>query len=218
MKVAVVDDDKNIAHLLESYLKRGQYEVEVFHDGISFYQFLKGNKPDLILLDVMLPGINGFELKEKHIFDIPVIFLTAKSDVEDKIKGLKLGADDYITKPFDGLEVLARVEAVLRRVNPIEHQILTLPGVVIDKDAYAITYHNKVLHLPQKEFELFVFMTHNINHVFTREQLIEKIWGIDSLCDNRTVDVHVKRLRSKFTENDPWEFKTIWGVGYKLEM
>lgn len=218
MKIAVVDDDKNIANLLASYLRRGHYEVDLFYDGISLYQYLKKEKPDLILLDVMLPGINGFELKEKHIKDIPLIFITAKSDVGDKIKGLKLGADDYITKPFDGLEVLARVEAVMRRIKGSNQSTKSIPGLVIDPDAYQITYHNQIMHLPQKEFELMNFFMGHINHVFTREQIIENVWGLDSDCDNRTVDVHVKRLRSKFNQSDPWEIKTIWGVGYKLEM
>lgn len=219
MKIAVVDDDKHIADLIELYLEKAGYEVKKYHNGISFFRDLDTFNPDLILLDVMLPGVDGFELKRQHLKqDVPVIYVTAKVDVEDRIKGFKLGADDYITKPFDGQELVARVRAVLRRTAKSDHDVISVAHLRVDTKAMTASYHGQELHLPQKEFELLRFLLEHKNQVFTREQLIEYVWGLDSNCDNRTVDVHIKRLRSKFQKQDPWSIKTVWGVGYKFEV
>lgn len=217
MHITIVDDDKNIAHLIQAYLEKANYQTSIFYDGVSFMTYFDSLNTDLIILDVMLPGIDGFKIKEQIHTQVPLIYLTAKSDVENRIHGLKLGADDYIVKPFDGQELVARVEAVLRRVHPKQH-ILKIPYLTLDIDAREVTYFDESYHLPNKEFELLYFLLKNKGQVFTRDQLIEAIWGYDSDCDFRTVDVHIKRLREKFSKDQPWTIKTVWGVGYKLEV
>lgn len=218
-KIAVVDDDKHIAELIGLYLKKNKYDYRLYHDGITFLQDIGNYEPHLILLDVMLPGINGFDLKASKQIECPIIYVTARSAIEDRINGLKLGADDYVIKPFDGNELLARIEAVLRRVyGQSEQTALSLPALHIELASREVYYEGTPLTLPQKEYDLLRFLVTNKNQVFTREQLIEHVWGLDSTCDNRTVDVHIKRLREKLKGDHDWTIKTVWGVGYKLQV
>lgn len=218
-KIFIVDDDSNIAELLKLYFEKENYRVSTFVSGQDMLEELDKFMPDIVLLDIMMPKMDGYDvLKElRKNSKIPVIFLTAKGDTFDKCLGLELGADDYVVKPFDPKEVLARVKAVLRRVSEkCNDDSISVSNLTVDQAQYAVVYHNKTLQLPPKEFELLNFLIKHPNRVFTREQLLEQIWGFDYFGDTRTVDVHIKRLREKFTEDDNWEIKTVWGVGYKF--
>ncbi len=224
-KIFVVDDDSNIRELIKLYLEKESYEVEIFDGGESVLKKMKSTQPDLILLDLMMPGIDGYDtLKEiKKIADIPTIMVTAKDETMDKIIGLELGADDYIAKPFDGKELVARVKAVLRRTKTTEVPEVSgridFPNLSINIENYVVTYYGKDFELPPKEIELLHFLAANPDRVFTREQLLDKIWGYDFFGETRTVDVHIKRLREKFDNpDDNWEIKTVWGVGYKFKV
>lgn len=218
--IFIIDDDPNIAELSELYLMKEGFKVSCYHSGGAGLEAIRSNPPDLILLDIMMPKMDGYEvLKEVRRFSkLPVIMLTAKGETFDKVLGLELGADDYIVKPFDAKEMLARVKAVLRRYGESgeSDQVLIMPGLTINMDEYTVLYHGEQLQMPPKELELLYFLSKNANRVFTREQLLDQIWGYDFFGDSRTVDVHVKRLREKFTQKDSWEIKTVWGVGYKL--
>lgn len=224
-KIYVVDDDDNIRELIRLYLEKDHYEVEDFEAGELVIKAVEKSVPDLILLDIMMPGMDGLDtLKEiKKKSDVPIIMVTAKDETFDKVIGLELGADDYIVKPFDGKEMVARCKAVLRR-NKSEHSSelskkIELPHLTINLDNYVVTYFDQVIELPPKEIELLFYLAANPNRVFTREQLLDKIWGYDFFGETRTVDVHIKRLREKFNkENAKWEIKTVWGVGYKLKV
>ncbi|HOB20778.1 MAG TPA: response regulator transcription factor [Candidatus Atribacteria bacterium] len=222
-RILVVDDDYNIAQLVKLYLEKEGFTVETQSNGQEAVKAFKSNPPNLVVLDIMLPGMDGWEVcKEiRKISDIPIIMLTAKGETFDKILGLELGADDYVVKPFDPKELTARVKAVLRRHKGLsgDTRQVAYPNLVVDISNYTVTYHTKVMELPPKELELLYFLASNPNKVFTREQLLEQVWGFDFFGDSRTVDVHIKRLREKFNnENDTWRIKTVWSVGYKFEV
>lgn len=222
IKILVVDDDINIAELLTLYLDKEGYETRKVHNGKDAVLEFLNFAPNIVLLDVMLPGLDGYQVcrEIRTTSNIPVIMLTAKGETFDKVLGLEIGADDYIVKPFETKEVLARIKAVLRRTDNKDNfnsKRIVLPNITINLTNYTVKYREEYLEMPPKEFELLVFLAQNSNRVFTREQLIDKIWGYDFYGDTRTVDVHIKRLREKFSPEEPWGIKTVWGVGYKFE-
>ena len=222
-KVLIVEDDKHIADLLRLYLEKEGMDCQVANDGLvgleKFHQF----QPDIMLLDIMLPGLDGWSVckKVRETSKMPIIMLTAKGELEDKVSGLEMGADDYITKPFEMKEVLARVHAVLRRFGE-EEQVekrLSFDKLVINLDSYELLVDGKRVDTPPKELELLFHLASAPNRVFTRNQLLDEVWGFDYFGDSRTVDVHVKRLREKLEGvSDSWSLKTVWGVGYKFEV
>lgn len=221
--ILVVEDDRNISQLLELYLKKEGYEVLTAYDGGEAVTLYSQSKPDLVLLDLMLPVLDGWGVCRaiRQQGQTPIIMLTAKGETDDKVAGLKEGADDYITKPFEMREVLARVEAVLRRgaVQPSSGRRLTFDKLVIDMDSFELIVDGKKLDAPPKEMELLYHLAASPNRVFTRNQLLDEVWGFDYFGDSRTVDVHVKRLREKLEGvSDQWSLKTVWGVGYKFEV
>ena len=225
VSVLVVEDDKNIADLLQMYLEKEGYAVTTAADGGQGLAKFRAIKPDLVLLDVMMPIMDGWTLCKtiRAESQTPVIMLTAKSQTDDKVTGLKSGADDYITKPFEMKEVLARMEAVLRRTdrvvaeNPVRR--LTFDKLTIDMDAFELTVDGRKIDTPPKEMELLFFLASSPNRVYTRNQLLDEVWGFDYFGDSRTVDVHVKRLREKLEGiSQQWCLKTVWGVGYKFEV
>ncbi|MBN2853399.1 MAG: response regulator transcription factor [Clostridia bacterium] len=224
-KIFVIDDDENIRELISLYLVKEGYVVEQYESGEKGVQALKTSTPDLIMLDIMMPGMDGYDtLKEiRKLGKTPVIMVTAKDETFDKVLGLELGADDYIVKPFEPKEMTARVKAVIRRFmsndKPDTEGIVSVPNLTINMVDYNVTYFDTVLELPPKEIELLNYLVNNPNRVFTREQLLDRIWGYDFFGETRTVDVHIKRLREKFErENNGWEIKTVWGVGYKFKL
>ena len=222
-RIMVVDDDPNIAQLIRLYLESEGYRVEHYLDGVSCVESFKSNPPNLVILDIMLPGMDGWDVcKEiRKVTDVPIIMLTAKGETFDKVLGLELGTDDYIVKPFDPKELVARVKAVLRRSNApgIREKIVSYPNLTVNIGNYTVEYHGETIEMPPKELELLYFLASHPNKVFTREQLLDQVWGYDFYGDTRTVDVHVKRLREKFTDpDDSWSIKTVWGVGYKFEV
>ncbi|MTI70367.1 MAG: response regulator transcription factor [Firmicutes bacterium] len=222
IKVMVIDDDKNIAELISLYLEREGYQTKEYLSGVDALEDFSNFTPDLVILDIMLPKIDGYdmctEIRKKS--NVPIIMVTAKGETFDKVLGLELGADDYIVKPFEAKELLARVKAVLRRYNNKSHnkKEIVLPNLSIDLSEYSVTYHGKKMEIPPKELELLYYLASNVNRVFTREQLLDQIWGYDYIGENRTVDVHIKRLRKRFNRKDKWEIKTVWGVGYKFNL
>ena len=229
--ILVVDDDPNIAQLVKLYLDREGYEVSVRSRGDTALECFRTEKIHLILLDVMLPGMDGWQvLREiRQSSKVPIIMLTAKDETFDKVLGLELGADDYITKPFENKELVARVKAVLRRAVPEAGQAetaengsrgLTFNQLSISLDTYEVIYRGQAVEMPPKELEVLYFLASHQNRVFTREQLLEQVWGFDFFGDSRTVDVHVKRLREKLPDCEQygWQIKTVWGVGYKFEV
>lgn len=220
-RILIVDDDHNIANLIQLYLEKESYETVIANDGMEAITCFETQPPDLVLLDIMMPKLDGYdtlrEIRKKS--NIPAIMLTAKGETFDKVLGLELGADDYIVKPFDNKELLARIKAVLRRYhqdNSQSGESIVYPNLNINVSDYTLTYHGQRLEIPPKEFELLLFLASNPNQVFTREQLLDNVWGYDYVGETRTVDVHIKRLREKFTNNDPWDIKTVWSVGYKF--
>lgn len=230
LKILIVDDDENIAELISLYLIKECFDTQIVYDGESALSSIKNYQPNLMLLDVMLPGIDGYEvLREvRKSSNLPIIMLSAKGEIFDKVLGLELGADDYIMKPFDSKEMVARVKAVLRRFQasttaaqttdddlPIEK--VTFPGLSINLTDYSVHYNGNVIDMPPKELELFYFLASHPNQVFTREQLLDHIWSYDYIGDTRTVDVHIKRLREKFPDHPSWNLTTVWGIGYKFE-
>jgi len=224
-KILVVDDDVNICDILRMYLEREGYEVKIANDGIEGITLFKQYDPDLVLLDIMLPGKDGWQVcrEVREISTKPVIMITAKGEVFDKVLGLELGADDFIVKPFDTKEVTARVKAVLRRYssnqNSSKEETLKFENMEISRQKYELKIYGKVVDIPPKELDLLYYLASNCNHVFTRDQLLDKVWGFDYLGDSRTVDVHVKRLREKLEGvSEKWALKTVWGVGYKFEI
>lgn len=223
-KILVVDDEKHIAELLSLYLNKEGYETKEVYDGRKAVEEFYSFAPDLILLDIMLQGMDGYqvctEIRKKST--VPIIMLTARSDTFDKVLGLEMGADDYIVKPFEPKEVIARVKAVLRRSNAKteeeDKRIVTFENLKISLNDYSVIYHGESLPFPPKELELLFFLAENKNMVFTREQLLDRIWGYEYVGDSRTVDVHIKRIREKLNkEGEPWSIKTVHGVGYKFE-
>lgn len=222
-RILVVDDDRNIADLIRLYLEKEMYEVNTAYSGKSALEAFHSWAPDLVILDIMLPELDGYELcrQIRKVSRIPIIMLTAKGETFDKVLGLELGADDYLVKPFEPKELIARVKAVLRRTMSTEEETeeVVYPQLAINKSNYSIIYKGKKAEVPPKELELLYFLASHPNQVFTREQLLEKLWGYDFMGDTRTVDVHIKRLREKFSdEAGRWELKTVWGVGYKFEV
>ncbi|MBR3105789.1 MAG: response regulator transcription factor [Clostridia bacterium] len=222
--IMVVDDDPNIAQLVKLYLEKEGYEVSVETRGDEAVAAFQKNPPSLMLLDIMLPGMDGWQVCRaiRQTSSIPIIMLSAKDETFDKVLGLELGADDYITKPFEGKELVARVKAVLRRAGPgeTEKDILSFPGLSISLEKYEVYYQGKLLDMPPKELEVLYFLASHQNRVFTREQLLEQVWGFDFFGDSRTVDVHIKRLREKLQDSEAlgWQIRTVWGVGYKFEV
>ena len=222
--VLIVEDDRNIADLLRLYLEKEGYEVVIALDGLKGVEKFREVHPSLVLLDVMLPGMDGWGVCRtiRSESKTPIIMLTAKSETEDKVSGLKQGADDYITKPFEMKEVLARIEAVLRRsgIEPEKAaRKLVFDKLIIDMDAFELTVDGKKVPTPPKEMELLYHLASTPNRVYTRNQLLDEVWGFDYFGDSRTVDVHVKRLREKLEGvSDKWSLKTVWGVGYKFEV
>ncbi len=222
-KVLVIDDDVNICELIRLYMEKEGFEVLTTYNGIKGISAFKESTPNIIILDIMLPGADGLQVcrEIRKVSSIPIIMLTAKGETFDKVLGLELGADDYVVKPFDPKELVARVKAVLRRYErkEIDVQEIVFPNLIINKSDYTLKINGKVLEVPPKELELLFFLASNPNKVFTREQLLEHVWGFDFYGDSRTVDVHIKRLREKIDmENQIWQLKTVWGVGYKFEV
>lgn len=222
-KILIIDDDVNICELIRLYMEKEGYEVMMVYNGIRAVSAFKEFTPNIIILDIMLPGADGWQVcrEIRKVSSIPIIMLTAKGETFDKVLGLELGADDYIVKPFDPKELVARVKAVLRRYEhkEIDVQEVVFPNLVINRSDYTLKVGGKSLEIPPKELELLFFLASNPNKVFTREQLLEHVWGFDFYGDSRTVDVHIKRLREKIDmENQIWQLKTVWGVGYKFEV
>ena len=224
-KILVIDDDTNICEMLKIYMENEGYEVKTANDGAEGVNFFKMYEPDIVLLDIMLPKKDGWQVcrEIREIAPKPVIMITAKGDVFDKVLGLELGADDFVVKPFDMKELSARVKAVLRRyqtqINPNDEEVIKFENIEISLQKYELKLKGKSVDIPPKELELLYFLASNYNHVFTRDQLLDKVWGFDYLGDSRTVDVHVKRLREKLEGiSDKWILKTVWGVGYKFEI
>lgn len=222
-KILVVDDDKNILELITIYLEKEGYEVLNSLNGKDAIDMFKRHNPNLILLDLMLPQINGKEVcsEIRKTSNVPIVMVTAKGEIFDKVIGLELGADDYLVKPFDPWELVARVKAVLRRSDIKENlkgEKIIYENLIIDSRKHQVKYHNINLQLPLKEFELLSFLASNPNKVYTRDQLLDKIWGYDFIGDTRTVDVHVKRIREKLDKKDSFNICTVWGVGYKFEV
>lgn len=230
-KILIVDDDTNIAELIELYLTKECFQCEQAHDGEMALKKHTSFKPDLILLDIMLPGIDGYDVcrEIRKTSSVPVIMLSAKGEVFDKVLGLELGADDYIIKPFDSKELVARVKAVLRRykTNAAEAEesdtfgkgteFIEYKDLTVSLSNYSVTYMGHSIEMPPKELELLYFLATHPNQVFTREQLLDCIWGYEYVVDTRTVDVHIKRLREKIKDHDEWCIATVWGIGYKFE-
>ena len=225
VSVLIVEDDHNIAELLQMYLEKEGYAVTIASDGGKGLEKFRAIKPDLVLLDVMMPVMDGWSVCKaiRAESQTPVIMLTAKGETDDKVTGLKSGADDYVTKPFEMKEVLARIEAVLRRSGTVntekKSRRLTFEKLTIDMDAFELIIDGKKVDTPPKEMELLYYLASSPNRVYTRNQLLDEVWGFDYFGDSRTVDVHVKRLREKLeVVSENWSLKTVWGVGYKFEV
>lgn len=222
--ILIVDDDNNICELLRLYLEKEGFDTVVANDGKRAVSLEKEQKPDLVLLDIMLPELDGWQVcrEIRKNSDTPIIMLTAKSETFDKILGLELGADDYISKPFESKEVIARVKAVLRRTAPdTQNDIkeVKYENLTVNLTNYEMIVNGQRVDTPPKELELIYHLASNPNRVFTRDRLLDEVWGFDYYGDSRTVDVHVKRLREKLENvSDKWELKTVWGVGYKFEV
>lgn len=227
-KILIVDDDTNIAELISLYLTKECYETKMVHDGESALRELTLFQPNLILLDLMLPGMDGYQVcrEVRTKSQVPIIMLSAKGEVFDKVLGLELGADDYIVKPFDTKELVARVKANLRRCQQMTNfeppktadaKIVEYPDLIINQSNYSVLYQGRTIEMPPKELELLYFLASSPNQVFTREQLLDHIWGYEYIGDTRTVDVHIKRLREKIKDHPRWSLSTVWGIGYKFE-
>ena len=227
-KILIVDDDENIANLISLYLTKECYETRIEHDGQSALDAFKEYAPNLILLDIMLPGLDGYEVcrEIRRESKVPIIMLSAKTEVFDKVLGLELGEDDYIIKPFDSKELVARVKAVLRRYTeapaPVEkkpdEKRVEYKDLIINLSNYEVIYKGKPVEMTPREIELLYFLASSPNQVFTREQLLDHIWGYEYAGDTRTVDVHIKRIREKIADTDQWSIGTVWSVGYRFEV
>lgn len=226
-KILIVDDDVNIAELISLYLIKECFDTMIVNDGEDALSVFPSYQPNLVLLDLMLPGIDGYqvcrELRKES--QIPIIMLSAKGEIFDKVLGLELGADDYMIKPFDSKELVARVKAVLRRYQPSSNisntqqgNYVEYPDLIINLTNYSVIYYGKPVDMPPKELELLYFLASSPNQVFTREQLLDRIWGYEYAGDSRTVDVHIKRLREKIKDHSNWSIATVWAVGYKFEV
>jgi len=231
-KILIVDDDVNIAELISLYLTKECFDTLMVHDGEDAIKNFISYQPNLILLDLMLPGIDGYEVcrEIRKTSSVPIIMLSAKGEIFDKVLGLELGADDYVIKPFDSKELVARVKAVLRRFHPATTQLtepigsdqtgefVNYPDLIVNQTNYSVIYFGNTLEMPPKELELLYFLAFHPNQVFTREQLLDHIWGYEYIGDTRTVDVHIKRLREKIKDHVSWSLTTVWGIGYKFEI
>lgn len=227
-KILIVDDDENIAELISLYLVKECYETQIVNDGESALEAFKTFNPNLILLDLMLPGMDGYQVCREIRKDnnTPIIMLSAKGEIFDKVLGLELGADDYMIKPFDSKELVARVKAILRRTAVVPKQepvpvkakeYVEYPDLIINLDNYSVIYKGNSVEMPPKEIEILYFLASSPNQVFSREQLLDNIWSYDYLGDTRTVDVHIKRIREKIRDHEKWSISTVWGIGYKFE-
>lgn len=228
-KILIVDDDENIAELISLYLAKECFDTKIVLDGEDALRVFPSYQPHLILLDLMLPGIDGYEVcrEIRKNNSTPIIMLSAKGETFDKVLGLELGADDYIIKPFDSKEMVARVRAVLRRFNqPVvaspaattKEEVVQYPDLTISLSNYSVIYLGQTVEMPPKELELLYYLASHPNQVFTREQLLDHIWGYEYIGDTRTVDVHIKRLREKINEHSNWSIATVWGIGYKFDL
>ena len=227
-KILIVDDDNNIAELISLYLTKECFDCMIVNDGEEAINAFETFSPNLILLDLMLPGIDGYQVcrEIRYKSNVPIIMLSAKGEIFDKVLGLELGADDYIIKPFDSKELVARVKAVLRRFEPAKPDApkkpagicVEYPDPTINLTNYSVIYQGKNVEMPPKELELLYFLASSPNQVFTREQLLDHIWGYEYIGDTRTVDVHIKRLREKIKDHSSWSISTVWGIGYKFEV
>lgn len=226
-KILIVDDDNNIAELISLYLTKECFETQIVNDGEEALKTFETYNPNLILLDLMLPGMDGYQVcrEVRSKSTTPIIMLSAKGEIFDKVLGLEMGADDYMEKPFDSKELVARVKAVLRRSVPqkespvkTDSKCVEYEDLTINLTNYSVIYHGKNLDMPPKEIELLYFLASSPNQVFTREQLLDNIWGYEYIGDTRTVDVHVKRIREKISDHEKWRLYTVWGVGYKFEV
>ena len=228
-KILIVDDDENIAELISLYLTKECFDTMMVHDGEEAIVAYDSYQPNLILLDLMLPGIDGYQVcrEIRTRSNVPIIMLSAKGEVFDKVLGLELGADDYIIKPFDSKEMVARVKAVLRRYQAVpkpentsvnKGKYVEYPGLTVNLTNYSVVVDNQNVDMPPKELELLYFLASSPNQVFTREQLLDQIWGYEYIGDTRTVDVHIKRLREKIKDHSGWRLSTVWGIGYKFEV
>ena len=221
--ILMIDDDKNMCRIVSLYLEKEGYTVETVNDGAEGLARFQELQPEMVLLDIMLPSMDGWQIcrEIRATSDVPIIMLTAKGEVFDKILGLELGADDYLAKPFDPKELVARVKAVIRRISKpgAEADKVSFDRLEVNLANYSVICDGKELEMPPKEIELLYFLASHANKVFTREQLLEQVWGFDYFGDSRTVDVHIKRIREKLTPTDVnWQVKTVWGVGYKFEV
>ena len=219
--ILVIDDDRNILAIIELYLKKAGFTVHTCADGNTALAMFHEIRPALVVLDVMLPGKDGWEVLHdiRKESETPVIMLTAKGETGDRVQGLELGADDYIPKPFDAKELIARIKAVLRRSTPVDpERSISMPGLSVSLENYSVVLDGRQLEMPPKEIELLYFLASHSGRVFTREQLLEQVWGFDFFGDSRTVDVHVKRIREKLGERENWQLRTVWGVGYKFDV
>jgi len=226
-RILIVDDDNNIAELISLYLAKECFETMIVNDGESALSVITSFEPNLILLDLMLPGMDGYQVcrEVRSKYATPIIMLSAKGEVFDKVLGLELGADDYMEKPFDTKELIARIKAVLRRYKttpaPVENSSVKrveYPDLIVNRTNYSVMYMGQTVEMPPKELELLYFLASSPNHVYTREQLLDQIWGYEYIGDTRTVDVHIKRLREKIKDHEDWKIATIWGIGYKFEV
>lgn len=222
MKILVADDDKNICELIGLYLQKDGYEPVFAYDGAEAVEKFKEVQPSLVVLDLMLPKLDGYGVcrEIRQISKIPIIMLTARGETFDKVLGLEMGADDYMVKPFDGKELVARIKAVMRRYEPeaVSAEEAVFPGLSVSLGTYELKVNGKTVEMPPKELELLYFLCSHPNRVFTRDQLMDKVWGFDYAAETRTVDVHIKRVREKIGVGPNWELKTIYSVGYKFEV
>lgn len=231
-KILIVDDDNNIAELISLYLTKECFDTMIVNDGEDALEAHSSFQPNLILLDLMLPGIDGYQVcrEIRKTDNVPIIMLSAKGEIFDKVLGLELGADDYMIKPFDSKELVARVKAVLRRYQPtapaqpepteskVPGDLVEYPDLSINLSNYSVRYKGNTVDMPPKEIELLYFLAASPNQVFTREQLLDHIWGYEYIGDTRTVDVHIKRIREKIHDHEKWSIGTVWGIGYKFEL
>lgn len=233
-KILIVDDDNNIAELIALYLTKECYDTRIVGDGLEAVEQFAAYRPNLVLLDLMLPGLDGYEVcrQIRKTSEVPIIMLSAKGETFDKVLGLELGADDYIMKPFDTKELVARVKAVLRRFKQepaepaagagsslhMQGEYVAYEDLVINQSNYSVVYMGNQIEMPPKELELLYYLASHPNQVFSREQLLSQIWGYDYMGDTRTVDVHVKRIREKLRDHAQWSLRTVWGIGYKFEL
>lgn len=231
-RILIVDDDANIAELISLYLTKECFETQIVYDGEEALKQFPDFRPHLVLLDLMLPGIDGYQVcrELRASSQVPIIMLSAKGEIFDKVLGLELGADDYMIKPFDSKELVARVKAVLRRYQTVpqapaasaateQHgNFVEYPDLIVNLTNYSVIYNGHSIDMPPKELELLYFLASSPNQVFTREQLLDHIWGYEYIGDTRTVDVHIKRLREKIKDHEKWALTTVWGIGYKFEV